>query len=524
MAEKVEILVEPFQQQPALSQDRLRDLVLDHPGVQRLLCAADPHDVQVSAPEIIGRTLQDDSPFEATAFDPIGNRAVLITGRLDEPEKLTAQSTAFRPNPTTEELGRAAAVLRADEGFAELAGRDDVVIYQPMPPLADLEQPDGTRVRRPTLGILDPTGERRHRLVAVDLAAKTVDWAPAGIEHPNDGDCESRLPLPAGSLPDSGGPDQVRVRVRVDGEELWNLIVVRPRASTPAKPKKGSGVELRHVTYRRRLVFWQAHVPILNVLYDDNVTFRDWQNEETQFQATGSDPVGPGWRLCTSPPATILEAGTDEGNFQGVALWYDNGELRIVSEVQAGWYRYVSDWRLRNDGTIMPRFGFAGTRNPRTCMRHQHHVYWRFDFDIEGAANDVVQQRNLFPLALWQSIVQEVSRKRSFFARGWRVIDKVSHRGYSITPGVTDSTADAFGVADLWFLRYHGTELEDGVQVVGGTPADTSVKLDQFLNGEAIDGTDVVIWYAGHFIHNEEHPEPHQGHIVGPELRPINWQ
>ena len=104
------------------------------------------------------------------------------------------------------------------------------------------------------------------------------------------------------------------------------------------------------------------------------------------------------------------------------------------------------------------------------------------------------------------------------------MIDKVTHRGYSITPGVTDGTADAFGVADLWFLRYHGTELEDGVQVVGGTPADTSVKLDQFLNGEAIDGTDVVVWYAGHFIHNEEHPEPHQGHIVGPELRPINWQ
>jgi hypothetical protein len=34
------------------------------------------------------------------------------------------------------------------------------------------------------------------------------------------------------------------------------------------------------------------------------------------------------------------------------------------------------------------------------------------------------------------------------------VIDKVTHRGYSITPGLADGTADAFGVADLWFLRY----------------------------------------------------------------------
>jgi len=145
-------------------------------------------------------------------------------------------------------------------------------------------------------------------------------------------------------------------------------------------------------------VLYRAHVPILNVLYDDNVNYRDWQNAETVFQAVGQDPVGPGWRLCTQPPRTILESGTDAGNFQGVALHYQNGELRIVSEMVAGWYRYVSDWRMRDDGTIGARFGFAGTRNPRTCMRHQHHVYWRFDFDINGAANDALEvQRVVIP-------------------------------------------------------------------------------------------------------------------------------
>src|SRR5690606_38226591 len=136
---------------------------------------------------------------------------------------------------------------------------------------------------------------------------------------------------------------------------------------------KGSGVELRDVRYRGRLVLRQAHVPILNVLYDDGVSFRDWQNGETVFRAPGGDPVGNGWRLCDSPPETILETGHDRGNFQGVALYHDGQELRIVSELEAGWYRYVSDWRLADDGVIRPRFGFAGTRNPRTCMRHRHH-------------------------------------------------------------------------------------------------------------------------------------------------------
>jgi hypothetical protein len=37
-----------------------------------------------------------------------------------------------------------------------MADRDEVVLYQPMPPLADLEEDDGTLIRRPTLGIHDP--------------------------------------------------------------------------------------------------------------------------------------------------------------------------------------------------------------------------------------------------------------------------------------------------------------------------------------------------------------------------------
>jgi hypothetical protein len=98
----------------------------------------------------------------------------------------------------------------------------------------------------------------------------------------------------------------------IDGSvELWNFQLVRPRDSEPVTYGKGSGIELRNVFYRSKLVLYRAHVPILNVLYDDNVNYRDWQNAETVFQAVGQDPVGPGWRLCTQPPKTILESGTD---------------------------------------------------------------------------------------------------------------------------------------------------------------------------------------------------------------------
>lgn len=502
-----------------LSAERVREVAGAHPAVLAHLQTADAATLIVGAAAALGHDPDERAPFLANVFDPLSNRGVELRGTLDRPEEAQVLPSAYRPNPRPEELQAAAAVLRADERFP--AG-DDVLIYQPMPPLADLENPDGTTTRRPTLGLYSPSGEARHRIVAVDVAAGSVDWSPAGVSvvmHPDD--CESHLPAPVESLRDRGGPDQVRLRV-VDGDtELWNMIVVRPRASAPQDPGDGSGVELREVRYRGRLVLRQAHVPILNVQYEeDGVTYRDWQYEETRFSATGGDPVGWGWRVCTQPPRTILERpDNDAGNFQGVAFHYADGELRIVSEVAAGWYRYASEWRLTDGGTIKPRFGFAGVRNPRTCMRHRHHVYWRLDFDVEGSANDVIEQFNDTGSTVPEGvpIVQEVARKRRAPARFWQVTDKTSGRGYQIHPGEHDNTTDPYGVADLWFLRHHPAELYDG-----NIGANNQAMLNRFVNGESVSATNVVVWYAGHFRHDQNEPDQHQGHIVGPDLIPVS--
>jgi hypothetical protein len=39
---------------------------------------------------------------------------------------------------------------------------------------------------------------------------------------------------------------------------------------------------------------------------------------------------------------------------------------------------------------------------------------------------------------------------------------------------------------------------------------------------KSVDGQDVVIWCAGHFLHDEANPDP-AGHFVAPELVPFNW-
>ena len=55
-----------------------------------------------------------------------------------------------------------------------------------------------------------------------------------------------------------------------------------------------------------------------------------------------------------------------------------------MAELEAGWYRYVSQWTFHTNGTIKPRFGFAAVQNNCVCNVHHHHAYWRLDFDIGG--------------------------------------------------------------------------------------------------------------------------------------------
>ena len=309
-------------------------------------------------------------------------------------------------------------------------------------------------------------------------------------------------------IPDAGQPTTMgragaaRVTVTRDGETLWRLIVVRPAASSG---ENGSAVELRGVSYRGKRVLRRAHVPILNVRYDDNACgpYRDWQNEESRFKAQGA-AVAPGFRLCPEPAKTVLDSGDDQGNFAGVAIYVDDEEVVLVSELAAGWYRYVSRWRLHADGTIRARFGFGAVDNSCVCQIHHHHAYWRLDFDIAGAGEDVVLEHNDPPLpgndSNWHTLRHEVRRRRNpGRKRRWRVRTQGSNEGYVIVPGAHDGEADNYGVGDFWALRYRPGQIDDGAVATS-----TRANLDAFVNGESIVGTNVVVWYAGHFSHEPE--------------------
>ena len=298
---------------------------------------------------------------------------------------------------------------------------------------------------------------------------------------------------------------------------VWTMCWVPPDASAGID---GSGLELRHVFYKGKRVFWRANLPVLNVKYDQGSgfcgpTYRDWLNQPQAFEA--NNVVQPGYAEPTQPPKTVCDApGNDVGSFAGVAAERLADRLILTSQTRAGWYRYVNRMVFHLDGLMEPQFGFTAVTHPCVNEPHTHHGYWRFDFDIDGAAHDQIQERRRFLFITWWSTLKtEESRlRRPWASRKWRVHDKTTERRVEVVSGPHDTAGgDAWGGADVWALRYHGNETDDG-GATGGAMGDAQ-HIDPYINGEGIDGSDVVLWYRIS-LHHQTGPVCK---MVGPKLR-----
>jgi hypothetical protein len=284
---------------------------------------------------------------------------------------------------------------------------------------------------------------------------------------------------------------------------IWSFYWVAPPDSTSPHGSY-SGLELRHVFFKGKRVFWQANIPVINVLYDRGTTYRDWMNEYAPFQ------VNPIKTMCDHPGTA------DQGTFKGVAVENHPEYYRLTTQLRAGWYRYIQSWTFHKNGDLQPRFSFTvSNENPGMAANaHNHHAYYRFDFDIDGWPDDVIES---FDGKAWHAITKETNQKHNAQHAKWRVLDKKKNLGYEVLPGAQDfAVPDAWSVADVWAVRYHGNEMDDGGASAAPGPHN-SAHMNNLLNGEAMDGQDVVLWYRV--------GQRHAGHAgcshLGPTLRPF---
>ncbi|MCI0490848.1 MAG: hypothetical protein L0229_30010 [Blastocatellia bacterium] len=454
--------------------------------------------------------------YRALIFDYTNNRCVNVKGRFDSTD-LDVSISQDQPIPSDEEFDAAIEILLRDPQLGPPLRDKRLLAYLSMPPVVEFSQADDRAERTLRIQLMPVDAGLSQEIVRVNMMRETVlrlsDRPTRTAPDPS-----APCGVPSGGQPTTsrGTAGQFEVVITQGNTEIWRFVAVRPAASSGTR---GSGIELIGVDYRGKRVLGRAHAPILNVQYQNNGCgpFRDWQWQEGMFVANGTD-VAPGIRNCTSPPETILDNGTDTGNFRGVALFISGPEVMLVSEMQAGWYRYISEWRFHEDGTIRPRFGFGGVSNNCVCIVHFHHIYWRFDFDINTPENNIVYEN---ALRGWRfAINTEVKRIRDdSFERKWFIQNIDTRNTYSVIAPRSDGFADAYARGDVWVLRNRSTEFDDGHN---STTTNTEADLDQFVNGESVQNQDVVLWYAAHFTHDEIGGGA-AIHIVGPDLVPVAW-
>ena len=472
--------------------------------------------------------------YLAKYYDYENNCCLSVKGKLGQRNPTEIIESKQQPLPNDEEFKEALRILSQSEpSIGESIQNNILKPYQPMPPLFIQETPDGDIERtlcvglRPTNsggGNSNSSSKYQHEIVAVNMINKAI------VRFDNRAPANSRAEELVCGSPDAnqptaarGTPGSAKVTVTQGNTLLWDFIVTRPAASSGTN---GSGIELQYVNYKGKRVLRRANVPILNVQYDHDACgpFRDWQWQESMIEANGDDVV-PGFRLCPTPAKTILDSGSDQGNFLGVAVYVDGlEEVVLASEMKAGWYRYISEWRLHANGTIKPRFGFSAVTDSCVCNPHHHHVYWRLNFDVGNTKKNVVEEYNDPPISgssNWHLIKYETKRLRNPSSnRKWRIQNQQTSKGYLINPGANDGIADSFGKRDIWFLKNRLNQFDDGI-VALGSPSEA--QLDNFVNHELIKNKDIVVWYAAHFTHIATHDDTTTtGHIVGPDLVPLD--
>ncbi|MDQ4122934.1 MAG: hypothetical protein M3209_15970 [Acidobacteriota bacterium] len=541
---QVEIKVVPVGlQKDAL--ERIKQQALTSPAVQKELNGANYYFISLDYLETSDKKGAAAQPekFRLTFYDYTNQRAVVAQGDISAPERARVyEDTAQPPDVSDEEFAAATKIIEQNSAFANIAKTQKAAFYRPMPPVTVSESGE----RLVNVGIETRDSSVKAEIISVNLKRSAlVRYENAAPPTANAAPTACGIPNAFGQSTVNGTPGQSQVTIVINGVTLWEFMAIRPSASSGTRK---SGIEIRDAKYRGKSVLKRGHAPVLNVEYSPNVCgpYRDWQWQEDDFVAPAEGAQNPadGIRILAAGrvATTSLDTGNDAGNFRGVAIYRQNNETILISEMQAGWYRYLMEWRFADDGTIRPRYGFGSVENSCVCNAHIHHVYWRLDFDIVNSKNKVFQIER--GRKFQQPITSELTTLRNYQTNKSLLIQNGSgSEAYMLVPNLTDGKADNFGRSDFWVLKYKnvpdGTplenEIDDGYNFSGGNchpTTGTCININPFINGESVDNEDVVVWYGAHSLHDEGEnliDSNRNGlalsgsHVVGPDIRPVRW-
>ena len=477
------------------------------------------------------RRRTDDAKFDATIYDYAAEKAFEIV--LDaEGKELERRAVPGQPHLTREEIADAGTIVRESEAFKEALAKGALQLYEAMPPVTVDEH--GRRLIN--VGVMSPPENgyivERNEIVSVHIPTATIVRHAQGAP-----DTARALTLACGPANtscayDTGSCSTYQISWPA-ADPVWKLKVRHPSCTNSVQPD-ATGLEITDVYYRGRMILKRGEVPVLNVKYENDLCgpYRDWMDDEDCFEAVGTDvpAANSGVRVVSAPPSTLCETFVDSGNFRGLAIYDQGNVLWLMTETQAGWYRYVMEWKLYLDGTIEPIFGFGATSNSCTCNEHHHHAYWRLEWAVDAVSDgttdnpatgiNTIERRHPGTADVYDPIPAEGTFQRDpagYDKDHFRIKNPQTGNGYLIQPGELDgsSVGDGYAKFDVAALALNSGQIDD-------PNADTSINIAPWVNGEALGGTKrLVTWYRATYDHDDPGGTGEACELAGPRLVPL---
>jgi primary-amine oxidase len=231
-------------------------------------------------------------------------------------------------------------------------------------------------------------------------------------------------------------------------------------------------------------------------------------------------------------------------------------DLLVYTVNKVGWYEYITEWRFSDDGAINMNIGATGSLSPfdydagdgrgwplgkgakSYATSHNHNVFWRLDFGLDGSSTGKVEQYDSVvspPAGAQQGPTTKTTRTAvtkelagdAANLRWWRVVsttgkNKDGHaRSYEFVPGATSKySGRPFTRHDVYFTQYNKCEqyASNNVRDCGSPLHGYSV--DKWVNGQAL--THPVAWVnvGFHHIARDEDQQPMPVHWQGFSLAP----
>jgi len=250
-----------------------------------------------------------------------------------------------------------------------------------------------------------------------------------------------------------------------------------------------SGLVLRDVSFEGRKILDRASMPVMRVEYERDVCgpYADILSSRALRPATQGAPES----VC-------------DGRSQCTRTFTRDGErmLEVGSNWQLGEYQIYQTYYFSEDGYFDAR---VYSRGLQCSVDHAHHAHWLFDFDIGDAENDRVRRADgSVPATEFNDLRAE--------SASWRIEDTASGHAVSLESSADDGQPDDFASVDLAVRAYRGAE--NGRWRLGAR----GEIGDNYLDGESVDGADLVLWYVSHLSHSASEG-PSIWHASGPRIR-----